>query len=857
MTKTTLRELSSKYKSILIKCMILNGLVLAGLVSVPAYADVYGDGGTTKLETVNPAKKDFSYTHTDGTHDKLIGAYYIAENTDVPVGTTNLTINGGQAQEWIVGGNYVNNKTGKYTIDTTNVTINNVQSGGLTGTKNNVGGYFFDGVFAGSYTKYGKGSSKPAPKENAQTNSQITTANLTIHGGQFDAPVFAGSGVDEYDGSDGALDVAGYKHTTSVGTANMKITGGTFNEGIFMGGLANMPINHAPTAEGRELSSFVTTSNLTLDGSSGNLTVNSDIYAGGAQRGEGISTVSVSNAEIKNATIQNFYGYNGAYDKTPSDKNRYNLYPFLSKADTKPVQTHLTLTDVTAEDVEIPQGTVTLNATGDTKTQLDKLLMGDNATLTLDGQGSVLFNNNLTVGKNAAIDIKNAGIRGTADITFGDNTTMQTVLNPTMATTIQANSVTFGKNNTLTVLVEDMEAKEYDFITANTITGKENVTLSQNLLYNISLLDNGKLNVESKEGAIQEIVSNSDMNATQAATTVAVVEQSTPTTHQAKQAKQMLHQALQQGDTKAAADIADKINPTQAPVQQTVATNTAVMKAVGNRLSVLSSDKPRAGLSGGETLKNMKLAPWIQGLYNKTNNSQGVGFDASTKGFAAGVDAALNNEWSIGLGYGYASSDVKNTQRKIQADSDNVFLYGQYQPNEWHASIVFNYSRTTYQDDSLLSSEYDANAYSTQVVGGYQKGLFDTIAGARYTLVKTDDYTNGLTTVKSDDTHLATLLLGTKFSKDFNCDNKGVWTPEFWVTGSYDIKSDASSAVVGVVGSTTSYTITGERLSRAAVEAGVSLTATLKEWALKASYVTELRSEHNSHTVNLKAMYNF
>ena len=88
-------------------------------------------------------------------------------------------------------------------------------------------------------------------------------------------------------------------------------------------------------------------------------------------------------------------------------------------------------------------------------------------------------------------------------------------------------------------------------------------------------------------------------------------------------------------------------------------------------------------------------------------------------------------------------------------------------------------------------------------------------------------------------------------------DNKGVWTPEFWVTGSYDIKSDASSAVVGVVGSTTSYTITGERLSRAAVEAGMSLTATLKEWALKASYVTELRSEHNSHTVNLKAMYNF
>lgn len=209
------------------------------------------------------------------------------------------------------------------------------------------------------------------------------------------------------------------------------------------------------------------------------------------------------------------------------------------------------------------------------------------------------------------------------------------------------------------------------------------------------------------------------------------------------------------------------------------------------------------------------------------------------------------------MGYAHANSDVKNIQRKMDVASDNIFLYGQYQPNEWHTSLVFNYGSSTYKDKSLLTSEYDSDSYSAQLIGGYKKGVFDTIAGIRYTMVKTDDYTNGLTIVKSDNTHLATLLLGTKFSKDFISKENIMWTPELWATGSYDVKSDASSAVVGVVGSTTNYRVLGKRLNRAAIEAGMAISITWENLEVKTSYVAELRPEHNSQTLNLKAIYNF
>jgi uncharacterized protein with beta-barrel porin domain len=262
------------------------------------------------------------------------------------------------------------------------------------------------------------------------------------------------------------------------------------------------------------------------------------------------------------------------------------------------------------------------------------------------------------------------------------------------------------------------------------------------------------------------------------------------------------------------------------------------------------------GRSGGDI--NIAVGPWIQGLYNKTHNTQGNGFDGYSQGFALGLDFDVCKNFMWGFGYGYTATDVKSGARKTQIYSDNIFLYGKYQPSKWYVSGIANYGHSNYKETSLgLISKYNVDSYSAAANVGYQSGLFDNYAGLRYSYITPDSYSNGLTTVEGKNSQVGTAVIGTKISKTYKTDG-AVWKPEIRLAATYDIKSDNSSSIVGVVGGATNYMVEGKRLKRFAVEAGAGITTTVaRNLDISFNYDANLRSKQTSQSGSVKLKYSF
>ena len=495
----------------------------------------------------------------------------------------------------------------------------------------------------------------------------------------------------------------------------------------------------------------------------------------------------------------------------------------------------------------------TNNFTGNTAGEFGGAIYSGGGTINLSGKN--VFAGNKAGG--VANDIHNlgtlnisgdltldGGITGTGSVVFKEGSTLKANLN---GSTIVAGSSVTG--STALVLEGDANGKTFKIDGTETNT----LTFADNTLYDITA-DSEKTSgtktwtVSKKSGeAIAESLGVSET----AAQTVAAVVEAQPTTPAAAAIVEAITTAAQTGDTATVAEITEKINPTTTPVvqQQSVAVANQIFNVAGNRMGGI-------GRSGGDI--DVTVGPWIQGLYNKTHNSQGVGFDGYSQGFAVGLDADINEHSLIGFGYGYTATDVKSNGRKTQIYSDNIFLYGKYQPNKWYVSGIANYGHSNYKEAALgLTSKYNVDTYSAAATVGYQEGIFDNYAGLRYSYITPDSYSNGLTTVEGKNAQVGTAVIGTKISKAYKTDS-AVWKPEVRLAATYDIKSDNSSSIVGIVGGSSTYMVEGKRQKRFAVEAGVGLTTTVaRNLDITLNYDANLRSKQTSQTGAVKLKYSF
>ncbi len=462
--------------------------------------------------------------------------------------------------------------------------------------------------------------------------------------------------------------------------------------------------------------------------------------------------------------------------------------------------------------------------------------------------GTVIFNGDVTL---------DGGISGNGTITFKQGSSLTGELKKT---TILANTVTFEGDNTLHLTVANgMANNEYDFISASTLNGTENVLISENAVYHLELTENGKIKVSVKSS--EELAKSIDtpISSQETSALSALLQTNGNGTTLANQLTDKISEALQSGNTKAAVEAIKDIAPSTSQVISGIAKDSA---STISRLSTTRMDSIK-GTSGGDTFEGAGI--WAQGLYNHTKQdatATAAGFKANSHGLAVGLDKEITDALLLGAGYGYMHTDADSLGQDIEVDGHNFFIYGKYQPNKWYVSSVlnYNYGRYTQKQDPFgikIKSKYDVNSYGAQVLTGYDLPYnVTTEIGLRYLYIDADSYYDGIQRVRSDTSDVLTAVAGFKYQKDMYKSQNVTLKPGIRMAVTYDLISDSNTANVSVLGGG-NYRIDSKRLHRFGVELDAGVTATMGNIDLTLEYNGAFRKDFKSQGGILRARYNF
>lgn len=462
------------------------------------------------------------------------------------------------------------------------------------------------------------------------------------------------------------------------------------------------------------------------------------------------------------------------------------------------------------------------------------------------------------------------GITGDGALTIANGATLNIG-----TTTVQQKELTLDGTVGATII----DANNYGKLLAETYNGNGQVSLNvattgtynifgenaneytvvdAGAIYDVTKGDNGAITIATKK--VEEIATETGLTNT-AANTVAALANSD--SELVNIASLNVQQALRNGDTDYIETESSKANPVDKPVVQSVAQSVqgAVMTLAANRMA----GAPTAGTMGrsGGDWSDADYGVWAQGMFNRSKyNGQ---FNGYTRGVSAGFDALIDKQYTIGLGYAFGHSDVHaNGGRNTEIDSNSIFAYAQYKPNQWFVNAALNYTMSKYKEteDNVfgalrLKSDHDTDAFGGQVMTGYDfaSGLTPEI-GLRYLHVTQDGYNNGLAHVSSDDTDFLTGIAGMKYRFAIENDSVINWFPELRAAATYDFVSDRAMSTVTMPG-VASYVVDGDRLSRFGGEFGIGLTAEYNGLEISLVYDLDLHKDYTSQTGMAKFRYEF
>lgn len=439
------------------------------------------------------------------------------------------------------------------------------------------------------------------------------------------------------------------------------------------------------------------------------------------------------------------------------------------------------------------------------------------------------------------------GIAGTGSVVFKDGASLTATLNTTK---IAADSVTFEGNNKINLIISGTAADaEYDFITATTLEGEEDVTFDSSL-YNLSLTNAGKIALEAKSAG--QIAQDTGVSEETAQTLAGIAAVDAPVAAAISEAAQ---EVLASGDAATVEAELGKLTPNDKNATQQAAIDVATQVAgtVSGRLSSLGAS---VGRSGGDV--KAEYGMWAQGMYNKSKLDGA--FRGYTQGLAFGVDTLINDVYTVGIGYAYTATDVKS-DRKTKAFGDNFFVYGQYKPSNWYVNGMVSYAHTNYKEEAsvfgnAVDAKYDVDTYAGQLAAGYETkiGITPEI-GARYIYLKQDTYSNGISTIDADNYDVLTGIAAVKYAAPA-MGEEVVVTPEARMAATYDFIADNGQSVVSMPGAS-AYVAEGERLARFGAEFGVSAKVEYKDLELSLGYDFGVRRDYTSQTGSIKLKYNF
>ena len=293
------------------------------------------------------------------------------------------------------------------------------------------------------------------------------------------------------------------------------------------------------------------------------------------------------------------------------------------------------------------------------------------------------------------------------------------------------------------------------------------------------------------------------------------------------------------------------------------ALNTAksVINVIGTRLGGGTSGNAR-GRSGGDYAVG-RSSVWAQGMYNYAKLDTANGFKSDSAGFAAGIETNLTDSFKTGIGYAFTKTDIDSDRSQTDVDTHTGFIYAEYKPNKFYVNAIASYGHSEYDDTTNLiglTSDYDADTIGAQIATGYNFGILTPEAALRYTHVKQDDHTDALgATMRSKSFDTWTAVGGVKLSKKYTLKSNhriGI-TPELKLAATYDFERDDETNTV-VLADGSSYIVEGDMLKRFGVEAGANVGVTIgNDSEITLSYEGKFKKDYQDHTGLINFKYNF
>ena len=257
-------------------------------------------------------------------------------------------------------------------------------------------------------------------------------------------------------------------------------------------------------------------------------------------------------------------------------------------------------------------------------------------------------------------------------------------------------------------------------------------------------------------------------------------------------------------------------------------------------------------------LKSSYFVPWAQGFFQKAHNSQNIGFDSYAKGMVYGVDAQINENWLVRLGYTRSHVKTQEVTQKTISNGDNYFLQVKYQPQKWYVQTSVNYGhrKNKYRSDDFMAHNR-LDTYAAEFLSGYHFGIAHNYSGIRYHYSKPSAYISNSERFDVKNTQILTATIGTEVSKQIKQNSYMYWQPAFRLSGSYDFISDNSAATVFVPNAYTSFNVDTYRLHRASLQTGIGLATQIGQLRLSVDYDLDWRVSHLTQTGLIKIQYTF
>ncbi len=412
-------------------------------------------------------------------------------------------------------------------------------------------------------------------------------------------------------------------------------------------------------------------------------------------------------------------------------------------------------------------------------------------------------------------------------------------------------------------------------------TNQENITVNNNLLFDyldgegekladltLDDLSNAEFNVAKKDAAdVAAGVAAAGANGNQAGA-IAGFTAGKSGNAQADSLTDSLSTLIQSGNVSGAAEIAEAVAPHAAAMVRSVQAENLnqAYGAVSGRLSGGAVASAAEGKASGDSVFE-KAAVWVQGLFNKSkldDTSKARGFDADSTGLAFGAEKQLDSNLKAGVAYAYTDTDVDGHLRKTEIDTHTVMAYGEYKPSNWFVNGIASYGWSDYTEKKFggINAKYDVDTYGLQAMTGYDMNVngYDVTpeAGLRYVHISQDAYTDDAgQRVSANDLDILTAVAGAKVAKDFELSNGMNIRPEARLAMTYDLANDKSNSVVSLANGS-AYTVEGDALDRFGVEAGLGVTADIRDnLSVSAGYEGKFRDHYEDHTGLLSAKYKF